>query len=57
MRTVEECRQLAETCRAWAATAAIADDKRIVLEMAETWDRIADEKAAMFNSGSESPGD
>jgi hypothetical protein len=57
MRTVEECRQLAQTCRTWAAAAAIGDDKRIVLEMAETWDRIAEERAAMFNLGSESLGD
>ena len=52
MRTVEECRQCADRCRAWAAIATIAEDKRIVLEMAETWDMIADEREATLNKDS-----
>ena len=44
MKKISEYRQHAAECRALATTMTVDDQREQLLAMAETWDRLADER-------------
>ena len=57
MKKVSEYRQHAAECRALAAKMAVDENRGQMLEMAATWDRLADERAqALEVRGPAAPG-
>jgi hypothetical protein len=62
VKKVSEYRQHAAECRALAAKMAVDENREQMLEMAATWDRLADERARSLETrepaafGSDLPG-
>lgn len=48
MQTTTEYRQNALDCRALAARARDADERKTLLKMADTWDAIANQRVAVM---------
>lgn len=56
MKTVQEYRQHAAECRQLAARARTAEDRDMIIKMAETWEELASSREKMLQTRADAAG-